>query len=195
MRQRRWWFLGGFLAFVMAVLGGSYAFVLHYHSNFREEIPGEFYRAGQMSPAELERYVKHYHIASVLNLRGSNADHPWWNKEVAAMDDAGVMHLDFRMSAKRDFPEDRARQLVDIMRNAPKPLLIHCNSGADRAGLAAAIYMAGVKKTDKATAKDQLSLKYGYLPFTFSTAWPMMVSFEQLSPMFGYELAEKETAR
>jgi protein tyrosine/serine phosphatase len=191
VRKKIGWVLGS-VCLLLALVFGPYSYILYHHSNFHEVVPGEFYRAGQMSGETLARYVKQYHIRSVLNLRGSNPREQWYQREVAATDALGIPHLDFRMSARRELPQDQARQLLTMMQQAPKPLLVHCNSGADRAGLASAIYMAGVKNAGATTAWDQLSLKYGYLPFTFSTAWPMTTGFARLGPMFGYQLARQD---
>ncbi len=52
------------------------------------------------------------------------------------------------------------------MDKIPKPFVLHCKSGADRAGLVSAMYLIIRKKLSVAEAKKQLSFKYLHLDFT-----------------------------
>jgi hypothetical protein len=51
------------------------------------------------------------------------------------------------------------------MSTLPKPMLIHCWGGADRTGLASALYLYGVKHQGSDQAAEQLSWRYGHLPY------------------------------
>ncbi|MFD2031462.1 tyrosine-protein phosphatase [Ancylobacter dichloromethanicus] len=61
------------------------------------------------------------------------------------------------------------------MKDAKKPILIHCQAGADRSGLASALYLAAIKKNSaEAEAEAQLSIRYGHFflcPSLLSTRW------------------------
>ena len=48
------------------------------------------------------------------------------------------------MSARSDFSAARAREIIRLLKAAPKPILIHCEGGADRSGLIAGIYLRAV---------------------------------------------------
>ena len=52
--------------------------------------------------------------------------------------------------------------LADALRAAPKPALVHCKSGADRAGFAAAVFLL-LEGAPVAVALGQLRLRYGHL--------------------------------
>ena len=68
-----------------------------------------------------------------------------------------------------------------ILRDAPKPLLIHCRSGADRTGLASVIYQAVIKGMDEDRAESQLSLRFGHFSVpVLSQAWPMDQTWERI---------------
>lgn len=54
--------------------------------------------------------------------------------------------------------------LVALLRRAPKPVLIHCLGGADRSGLAAALYGYAIEGEKPAEANRQLPLWYGHVP-------------------------------
>ena len=154
--------------------------------NFHEVIPGEYYRAGQLSDGDISKYKTKYGIKSILNLRGENLDEEWYQKEVAEAKAAGVEHLDFRMSAKRELTKEQAIELIEVMKNAPKPMLVHCRAGSDRTGLASAVYVAGIKKLDEEFAESQLSVWYGHFYLVINNVSAMDDTFERLEPYLGY---------
>lgn len=137
---------------------------LHLNDNFHEVIPDKLYRSGQLEPGELTEVSKKYGIKSVLNLRGDNTGSGWYDNEVAEANASGVRHLNFKMSSKQGLTSGQMMELIAIMRDAPKPLLIHCQGGADRSGLAAALYMSAINKSEQSEVDTQLSLIYGHLP-------------------------------
>lgn len=152
--------LGAAVAAALALYIGG----LHLNDNFHEVIPDKLYRSGQLEPGELTDVAQKYGIKSVLNLRGDNTGSDWYDNEVAEAIASGVKHLDFRMSAKRELTSGQTMELIAIMRDAPKPLLIHCQGGADRSGLASALYMSAINQSQESDADTQLSLVYGHFP-------------------------------
>ncbi|MBB1177716.1 protein tyrosine phosphatase [Pseudomonas sp. FW305-3-2-15-E-TSA4] len=154
--------------------------------NFHTVAEGEVYRSAQPSPAALERYVREHGIRTVINLRGENPSDGWYQDEVATSRRLGLRHIDFRMSAKRGITRREAWGLIQIMQRAPKPILIHCESGADRTGLASALYVAGIQRRGEDAAEEQLSLKYGHIAAPFGKGWGMTVTFEEMEPSLGF---------
>ena len=67
--------------------------------------------------------------------------------------------------------------ILAMMRQAPKPLVIHCRSGADRSGLIAALYLFTIEGKRAETAAQQLSLFYGHFPYLWSRSGAMDHSF------------------
>jgi protein tyrosine/serine phosphatase len=63
------------------------------------------------------------------------------------------------MSATKPPDKDTLLGLLEIMRTAERPLLMHCKSGADRTGLAAAIFVLDNGK-NMAAARGQLSARF-----------------------------------
>ncbi len=57
------------------------------------------------------------------------------------------------------------QELLRLFNTAPRPVLIHCKVGADRSGLAAAIWQGVIEGRPKSEAKKQLSFVYGHMPF------------------------------
>ncbi|MEF0943178.1 dual specificity protein phosphatase family protein [Rhizobium sp. BR 362] len=166
------------------IAGGFYAHML-WTTNFHSVIAGEVYRSSQPSPATIAELQKQYGIKTIINLRGDNSGRSWYDHEVAQAKELNINHIDFRMSSGRELTQQQAAQLVEIMRDAPKPLLIHCQAGADRTGLASALYLAAIAKTGEAAAESQMSIIYGHLPLSFTHAYAMDRTFEKLEPWLG----------
>ena len=89
------------------------------------------------------------------------------------------------MSAGRQLDRDHAAALVALMRSVPKPVLIHCLSGADRTGLASALLLADLDHDEKA-AERQISFRYGHIAIPHTAAWPMDQSWEALEDWLGF---------
>lgn len=169
------------VAAVMAVagwFGGLYA-----SGNLHQVVPGEYYRAGQLSPDRLRADIARLGIRSVVNLRGTNTGRGWYQSERAITHEMGVSHLDFRMGASQHLTPDRAAELLALLRTAPKPVLVHCDGGADRTGLATALYLAAERQVPPAEAGRALSWRYGHLGLSTQRAWPMDESWRDLSSL------------
>jgi len=148
---------------------GGYIGVLQATGNFHTVIPGQLYRSAQPSGPQLENYVRQYGIKTIINLRGKN-DKLWYVEETAAAQRLGVQHIDFRMSATKVLTVERAVALIGIMKSAPRPILVHCLSGADRTGLFSLIYshqVAGIREDE---AKWQLSFLFGHVAVPYLSA-------------------------
>ena len=157
------------LVFLMpAVSGGSYLGYLQTSGNFHSILAGEAYRSGQLNYEEFVHYIRQYNIKSILNLRGTNKGSDWYEEELAATTRMHVKLLDYGISANKDVPDPDIQALMTIIRDAPKPILIHCKGGADRSGLMAALYLYSSGRTAE-DASGQLSLTYGHIAFWNTT--------------------------
>lgn len=163
------------------LLAGIYLLSLQVTGNFHEVVAGELYRSGQLSGQGFALYTRKYNIRSVINLRGANEGEDWYDTEYQAAKASGLTYVNFRMSSKRELTQADTQALIEQMRNAPKPLLIHCRAGADRTGLAAALYLAALEKQPESTAERQLSAYYGHIG-----AAAMDRSFEAVEAYLGY---------
>jgi protein tyrosine/serine phosphatase len=173
----------GVLAFLL--IGGIYLGIEQLIGNFHTVVAGELYRAAQLDASQIAGFQKEYGIRTIINLRGeSNAD--WYKKEVEESQALGVHHVDFRLSASKQLTQQQVEQLIALMRDAPKPILVHCRGGADRSGLAAALYIAAITKGGEEAAEAQLSPIYGHFPIPFTPAWAMDQTFERIEPWLGF---------
>ncbi len=121
-------------------------------------ISGELVRTNQPWPFQLKTWADRG-IKTVINLRGGKAT-SFRALEVDACARFGLDLVDF-VVASRDVPTREqvlgAKALFETLRY---PALMHCKSGADRAGLMAVLYKHFRQGESVAQAASQLSLKY-----------------------------------
>ncbi len=174
---------------VLLALGlvAAYCGILRASGNFHTVIPHQLYRSAQPTPSELRSDIRDYGIRTVINLRGPNPNKAWYRDEVAVTKEAGATHIDFRMSARHILGPERAEKLIAIMRAAQKPILVHCEGGADRSGLISAIYVGEIAHEGEHAAESQLSLFYGHIAIPYLAAYAMDESWERLEPIFGFK--------
>lgn len=172
---------------VVVVATAAWPLWLHVTGNFHVVVPGRVYRSAQPSADELRHWTATYGLRSVLNLRGTHTDAGWYRNESATADALGLRLVDFPLSARRNpGPQDMAR-LVALLDSLPKPLLIHCQGGADRTGLAAALYLGAVAGAGEASAERQLSFAFGHVGVPYlSSAWAMDEAWEDAERWLGY---------
>jgi len=130
-------------------------------TNFAAVEPGRLYRSNHPTPANLAAFTRKVGLRSLINLRG----HAKNGSDALSRDTAARLGLEFHDMAmeSRGAPQkDRILRLADIYRDMRAPGLIHCKSGADRAGLAAGLYVLlnGGRAED---ALRQLSWRFGHI--------------------------------
>jgi protein tyrosine/serine phosphatase len=177
---------GGAACLAVLLAAGAYGGTLVYSGNFSTVVEGELYRSAQPNAHSIDRDVSRYGIRTIINLRGANPGSRWYDREVAEANQLGIRHIDFRMSAKRELPQAQAAELIHLMASAAKPILIHCQSGSDRTGLASALYLASIAKRGEEASEAQLSLRFGHLSLPFIPEYAMDRTFEDLEPYLGF---------
>lgn len=128
-----------------------------YWKNLFEFTPG-VWRSNQPTPRRLKQY-KDMGIKSILNLRGTISRSPYLFEEEACQD-LGLSLISRKLSARKLPRKIRLLELLDGFETIEKPFLMHCKSGADRAGLAAALYLLHIEGATIEEARKQLSFKY-----------------------------------
>jgi protein tyrosine/serine phosphatase len=101
----------------------------------------------------------------VINLRGANPGKAWYENELAATKAAGAGHIDLRMSASHIPTAAKLHEIRSVLAETPRPILIHCQGGADRSGLVAALYELWIAHRPASVAGEQLSFAYGHFPW------------------------------
>lgn len=131
--------------------------------NFYEVEKNTFFRSKQLYHKRLTYYLKRFKIKTVINLRGTNTHATWWHQEKQAVLTHGAHFYNIDMCSKHIPHKHNLTKLLHLYQHAQRPILLHCNGGADRTGEATAIWLLDQQKKDKKTALKQLTLKYGHI--------------------------------
>jgi protein tyrosine/serine phosphatase len=130
-------------------------------TNFHVVQPGALYRSNHPTPGNLAAFTRKFGLQSLINLRGLAKN----GSDALSRDAAARLGLDFYDMAveSRGVPHrDRVLRLAEIFAGMRGPGLIHCKSGADRAGFAAAVFLL-LRGASVAQALAQLSWRYGHI--------------------------------
>ena len=127
--------------------------------NFGEVQRDRIYRSGQMPASALARTIRDHRIKTVLNLRGANKD-PWYAAERATTLEAGATQVDIPMSSCVWMSRAQLRTLIATFDTAEYPMLIHCQWGAERTGLASAFAELLRPDSTLEDARRQFSIRY-----------------------------------
>lgn len=152
-------------------------------SNFHEVTPGTLYRSRQLSAANFDYFIKKHGIKTVINLRGASPDAKWYQDEMSTMQKDSVTHIDIHLSAVHYVPPEKVDSIIDVAASATKPILVHCQGGADRTGLFCAAWKLKIDKLPaEKSARQQLTFLYGHIPFfIWSRTKAMDSSFKDYS--------------
>ncbi len=123
--------------------------------------PGRLYRSAQLDARQLRAEIDRKGIRTLINLRGMS-EFEWYVNEAACTSAAGVSQEDVTLSATRLPSPKEIRRLIEVFDRTEYPVLIHCQQGADRTGLAAAVWDILYTDADYAAARRQCSPRYGH---------------------------------
>jgi protein tyrosine/serine phosphatase len=126
------------------------------------EIDAGVWRSNQPDPAAIRRLAGQG-FRAILNLRGET-EHGSYLLEREACRASGIELVDFKLNSRRLPSRDEILELDRIFAELPRPFLMHCKSGADRAGFAAALYLMLQKAMSPEEARRQLSWRFLHLP-------------------------------
>ncbi|MDX2263741.1 MAG: sulfur transferase domain-containing protein [Hyphomicrobiales bacterium] len=118
------------------------------------------WRASQPAPYQIRRF-KRLGVRTVLNLRGER-NCGSYRLEARACRANGLKLVDFPMRSRGVPDEQSLRELDVLLREIEYPVVIHCKSGSDRAGLMSALYLIMKENRPPEEALRQLSLRYGH---------------------------------
>jgi protein tyrosine/serine phosphatase len=139
----------------------DHAFLRFFWTNFHVVEPGVLYRSNHPTPGNLAAFTRKFGLRSLINLRGLTKN----GSDALSRDMAARLGLDFYDMAveSRGVPHrDRVLRMAEIFGTMRGPGLVHCKSGADRAGLAAGVFLLMRGATAK-RAMAELSLRYGHI--------------------------------
>jgi protein tyrosine/serine phosphatase len=151
--------LGRFLAHLEAWLI-DHEIIRVIYRNFHALSP-QAWRSNQPSPRFVRKLHRRYQVRTIINLRGENrTGHYLLEKE--ACDRYGINLINHPISSRAHPSREQIHGLINHFQNAELPLLFHCKSGADRAGLAAVLYRHVILNHPIEEALQELHFLYGH---------------------------------
>lgn len=159
---------------IFAVSVPAYAAYLHMTGNLHVVEAGVLYRSGRLDRGQLVDVVTQRGIRTVVNLE-KGLTKPL---EASVVEGYGLRYVHFPLDGGDIPPLPRMITLADILADAPRPILIHCSNGANRTGLASAIFELAVLGRSDDDAAGALSIVYGHFPWFGSRTAAMDRAFE-----------------
>lgn len=138
----------------------DHGFVRAVYNNFHALGQG-MYRLSQPSPAQLKAYRDRFGIKTVVNLRGSHGYGSYAMEEEACRT-LGLTLVDHRMYSRQAPSVETLEATQQLFRRIEYPALLHCKSGADRAGLGSVLYKHFQLGVPMAEAARELNWRYGH---------------------------------
>ena len=142
----------------------DHAFLRGLWTNLYEFAPGAW-RSNQPSPRRIAQYAK-MGIKTVLSLRGDkDVSYTLLEKQACAAHGLNLV-ITQKAGARNALKGADYVEQIDILASLEKPFVIHCKSGADRAGMAAALYLMHCEGASIEEAKKMLSWRFMHLKST-----------------------------
>ncbi len=110
---------------------------LYWHNLY--QISDEAWRSNQPTPGRIAAAAKNG-IKTIINLRGPRND-GGWRLENEACQNHGLTLVDFTIRSRAVPDAATIYAAKTLFENVEYPILMHCKSGADRAGIMSALYL------------------------------------------------------
>lgn len=123
------------------------------------QISDEMWRSNQPSPRQIEDHVRERGIKTIINLRGESTK-GYYLLEKEACEAFGVDLVDFQVFSRDTPTREKIFGARDLFNTIRYPALMHCKSGADRAGLMSVLYRLLREEVPFEEAVEQLSFDY-----------------------------------
>ncbi len=136
----------------------------YFSGNVHTVIPNIIYRSAQLKEKQLTHYSEKFHLHSMINLRGAWENNHWYQVETKFIKNHHIHYFPMRFFAYALPSKSELQLLVTLLQTAPKPLIFHCEGGADRTGLAAMISVILFQPAHTITElKHQVSWRYNVI--------------------------------
>lgn len=129
-------------------------------TNEAEIAPGVF-RSNHPTHERFEKMPQRG-IRTVLNLRGESVSAHYLS-EKASCEALGLNLVNATLHARQAASRDEILHLIEVFRRIEKPFVMHCKSGADRAGFASAVYLLVIEGRPVADARKMLHWRFMHI--------------------------------
>jgi protein tyrosine phosphatase (PTP) superfamily phosphohydrolase (DUF442 family) len=121
----------------------------------------EMRRSAQPAPGDIARAAE-AGVRTIVNLRGGR-EHGAWPLQVEAAAHHGVALREFMLRSRGLPDREQLLELPAFLDSLSYPILAHCKSGADRAGMFSALFLLVRHNARASEAKRQLAFRYGHV--------------------------------
>jgi protein tyrosine/serine phosphatase len=130
----------------------------------KHRVSDRLWRSAQPAPHQIAR-LKAEGVRTIVNLRGGREHGSWQlQKEICAR--LGLDLVEFVVRSRGAPDREAILKAKDFFGRIAYPAILHCKSGADRAGFVAALYLIVHEGRPVDEALRQLSLRYGHFRFS-----------------------------
>ena len=145
----------------LQIVTEEHNFVNLFWFNFHKVDEG-VYRSAQLTPWRLRKVVERYQIKSVLNLR--KKENYLYQREEEICWELGVCYRVYSIASRTLPKPEEVEELAQLLRELPKPILIHCKAGADRTGFVSVLWHLLQGRGVEEAIKKELRARYAYFP-------------------------------
>jgi protein tyrosine/serine phosphatase len=121
----------------------------------------KMWRAAQPAPHQIRSMAK-AGLKTIINLRGERMCGSYL-LERKTCEELGIKLVNCPVRSRAAPSREELRRVRDVFETIDYPALLHCKSGADRAGLTSVLYRHLKEGVPLAEAKNELSLRYGHI--------------------------------
>ena len=167
---------------------GDHGFLREGFQNLHQIGP-DMWRSNQPNARQIAEHARLRGIRTIINLRGPSSK-GYYLLEKEACEAEGIKLIDFQVFSRDTPTRETILEAQTLFETIEYPALMHCKSGADRAGLMSVLYMIFQRGMPVSKARQQLSGKYlhvksgktgmldaffqAYLDFTHSQPKPFL---------------------
>jgi protein tyrosine/serine phosphatase len=154
----RWWLVAGGVVLLVALgvlLTGHVLRARMLQRRFCVVEGGRLYRSSQLTFEQLAAVIKKHGIRTILNLRNPNETD--YVEEAPAAQQHGVRLVSLPISSTEPMSDEQLAVLRQLYRDpANYPILVHCERGVARTGVAVALWRIEQQRWDPARAVEDM---------------------------------------
>lgn len=129
-------------------------------NNLHEEIPGQFYRSARLSDVELADLIQSKGLRTVITCTAGGDRHPWYLSQKRVCQSRRVELRPIDLRADRLPTRETLSELIDVLEDSSRPILVQSNRGLDPNGFAAAVALL-LEGVPPAEALGQFGTRHG----------------------------------
>lgn len=127
----------------------------------KHRLSDEAWRSAQPAPHQIAALAR-TGVKTILNLRGDRTCGSYW-LEQSACARHGIRLVNYQVRSRAAPSKDEIRGAREVLAQIEYPMLLHCKSGADRAGLMSVLYRHVRLGEPIEQARRELSWRYGHI--------------------------------